>query len=128
MATPNSYELSGHAIQIGYTSSGIDGKPHLSYHDASQSQSFDGPDEIETIETAIGSVVSVTIFKTVDTGSTSFSVLIPRMNIAPGERASVHTEGITTIHRFSVIEKLNTGQLDQYTVTRLRGSANIVEF
>lgn len=127
MATPNSFDLSGSAIHIGYTTSGIDGKPHFSYHDASRSLSFNGP-EIETIETVLGRVVSVSIFKTIDTGSTSFSVLIPRMNIAAGERAIVHTEGITTIHRFSLIEKLNTGQLDDYSVTPLRGSANIVEF
>lgn len=128
MATPNSFDLSGQAIHVGYTTSGIDGKPHLSYQDTSRSLTFTGPDQIETVETALGSVVSVTIFRTIDAGSTSFSVLIPRLDIGPGERAAVHTEAITTIHRFSIIPKLNTGQLDRYTVTRLHGSATVVEF
>lgn len=125
MATPNAFQLSGHAIHIDYTTSGIDGQPHLSYHDPSRSLTFNG-DQIETIETSLGSVVSVRIAGTIDTGWTSFSVLIPRMNIEQGEQAMVHTVGITTIHRFSLIPSLNTGQLDRYTVTPLRGSASIV--
>jgi hypothetical protein len=127
MATPNNFQLSGNAIHVGYTTTGIDGKPHFSYHDVTRSLSFSG-DEIETIETALGSVVSVRIVMTVDTGSTSFSVLIPRINIERNEQARVHTEGITTIHRFSVIPAFNHGQLDHYTVTPLHGSANIVDF
>jgi hypothetical protein len=127
MATPNNFQLSGKAIHVGYTTTGFDGKPHFSYQDASQSLSFSG-DEIETIETALASVVSVRIVRTVDAGSTSFSVLIPRINIEQSERASVHTKGITTIHRFSVLPALDHGQLDHYTVTPLHGSANIVAF
>lgn len=127
MATPNNFQLSGNAIHVGYTTTGIDGKPHFSYHDATRSLSFTG-DQIETIETAMGTTVSVRIVMTVDSGSTSFSVLIPRINIEPNEHASVRTEAITTIHRFSVIPAFNHGQLDHYTVTPMHGSANIVAF
>ena len=126
MATPNNFQLSGGKIHIAYTTSGIDGKPHFSYHDESRSLTFNG-DEIEAIQTALGIVVSVRIFITVDSGSTSFSVLIPRMNINKGEQAKVQTEGITTIHRFSVLPAFNHGQLDHYAVTPLYGTASIVE-
>jgi hypothetical protein len=127
MATPNNFQLSGNAIHVGYTTTGIDGNPHFSYHDAFRSLSFTG-DEIETVETALGNVVSVRIVMTIDSGSTSFSVLIPRINIEPNQHARVSTKGITTIHRFSVIPAFNHGQLDQYAVTPLHGSANILVF
>jgi hypothetical protein len=127
MATPNNFQLSGNAIHISYTTTSIDGKPHFSYHDAFRSLSFTG-DEIETVETALGHVVSVRIVQTIDSGSTSFSVLIPRINIEPNQHARVRTEGITTIHRFSLIPAVNHGQLDQYTVTPLHGSASFLVF
>ncbi|HEY5198213.1 MAG TPA: hypothetical protein VIJ51_14420 [Solirubrobacteraceae bacterium] len=44
------------------------------HHHGTVAKAFVGTDEIEAIVTAVGTVVSVTIFLTVDSGSTSFSV------------------------------------------------------
>jgi len=128
MATPNRFELTGGGIMVGYTTTGIDGKPHFQYHHGAVSKSFVGLDQIQTIETELGTVVSVPIFVTIDSGSTSFSVLIPRVNTAPGEHVAIKTEGITTTHRFSLVPAFDHGQLDGYTVTRLHGTADIVAF
>jgi hypothetical protein len=63
---------------------------------------------------------------TVDSGGVSFSVLLPRVNL-PGEQSvPISTDGITTLHKFSVIPV--TGQRDFYTVTPLTGSAARVFF
>jgi hypothetical protein len=128
MATPNLYQLSGSGIVVNYTTTGIDGKPHFQYHRGAAVKSFVGPDEIEAIETQLGTVVSVSILLTIDSGSTSFSVLIPRVNVTPGKHAVVHTEGITTTHHFSLIPAFNHGQLDAYAVTPLHGTADVVAF
>jgi hypothetical protein len=128
MATPNRYLLSGGGIVVSYTTTGIDGKPHFQYHHGAVAKAFVGSDEIQAIETDLGTVVSVTILLTVDSGSTSFSVLIPRVNETPGQRTAINTEGITTTHRFSVIPAFDQGQLDAYTVTPLHGTADIVVF
>lgn len=128
MATPNRYELSGGGIVVGYTTTGIDGKAHLSYHHGAVSKAFVGPDQIQRVETDLRTIVSVPIFVTIDAGSTSFSVLIPRVNMTVGERIAVHTEGITTTHRFSIVPAFNHGQLDGYTVTPLHGTADVVAF
>jgi hypothetical protein len=129
MATPNLFTLSGRHLHVTFASSGIDGRPHFSYHDGMRSEQFTG-DEIEITEkTLLGTLVSVTIMKTVDAGFTTFTVLIPAVNLAPaGSSDAIHTEGITTIHRRSIAPALERGQLDSYTVTRLHGTAQVVDF
>ena len=123
--TPNLYQLSGKHLNITYSTNGIDGKPHFSYQDLQQTLSFTG-DQIRSVVTEIGTLVSVTIRMTVDTGGTTFSLLLPRVNIPGEQTVPVETVGITTLHRFSVLP-IN-GQRDFYTVTRLQGSASRVFF
>ena len=122
---PNQYDLSGKHLHVTYSTTGIDGKPHFSYQDLQQTLSFTG-DEIRSVETEIGTLVSVTIRMTVDTGGTTFSVLLPHVNI-PGEQSvSIQTFGITTLHKFSILPV--NGQRDFYTTTRLNGTASRVFF
>jgi hypothetical protein len=125
--SPNLFQLSGNNLHISYSTSGIDGKPHFSYQDGQHNLNFIG-DDIRTVEGDLGTVVSVTIQRTIDSGSTSFSVLIPRVNLAAGESVRIRTKGIVTIHRFSIVPALNHGQLDLYTATTLRGTASQVDF
>jgi hypothetical protein len=127
-ATPNLYELHGGGILVTYSTTGFDGKPHFSLQDAQGLHTFSG-DQINVTATPIGSLVTVTVRRTVDTGSTSFSVLIPTVNLtAPGVPASISTEGVTTVHRFSVIPAFNRGQTELYTFTPLSGTAEQVVF
>lgn len=125
--SPNQFQLSGHGLSIEYSTTGIDGQPHLSYHDHALNKSFSGS-EIRSDELALGTVVSVTLMLTIDAGSTTFSLLIPRINVNPNESVHVHTEGITTIHKLSIVQALNHGQRDVYTVRALRGTARHVDF
>ena len=127
MTEPNLYHLSGHHVSVDYTTTGIEGKPRLHYQDASRSLQFQG-DEIESTPTEAGTVVSITIARTVDVGYTSFSVLLPRVNVpSPHSSPAVHTIGITTIHRSSLAPPLDHGQRDTYTVVHLIGTAQTVE-
>ena len=123
--TPNTFQLSGHHLHVTYSSTSIDGKPTLTYQDAHNGKSFRG-DEIRSVECDLGTLVSVTLRMTVDAGSTSFSVLIPRMRINQNEHAAVHTECITTVHNTSFAPQTLMGQVDHYTVTSLRGTAQAV--
>jgi hypothetical protein len=84
--------------------------------------------EIRVVEAPdLGTLVSVTILLTVGSGSTTFTVLLPRVNLpAPPALPAlvpVATEGITTVHRFSVFPPLLHGQQEFYTVTPLQGTA-----
>jgi hypothetical protein len=125
--TPNLFTLSGHHLHISYASSGIDGKPHFTYQDAHQTLSFSG-DQITTTSNELGTIVSVRTRMTIDSGSTTFSVLIPRVRLAQGTTAPIHTLGIAAIHRFSMIPAFNVGQQDSYTQVALTGTAQQVIF
>ncbi|WON73842.1 hypothetical protein [Nitrosospira sp. Is2] len=123
--TPNHYDLSGRNLHAVYSTTGIDGEPHFSYQDLQQTLNFSG-DEIRLAATEIGTLVSVTTRMTVDTGGTTFSVLLPMVTIPGEQTVPVRTIGITTLHRFSIV--LAAGQRDFYTVTPLNGSASRVFF
>ncbi|HMG79650.1 MAG TPA: hypothetical protein VK591_13270, partial [Xanthobacteraceae bacterium] len=70
-----------------------------------------------------GAVVSVPIFVSIDSGSTSFSVLIPRVNLGSADSTNITTYGITALHRFGVPAPV--GQLDFYTTHQLQGTASL---
>jgi hypothetical protein len=79
---------------------------------------------VRTVEVPdLGTVISVTIVETVDTGYTSFSLPVPDVAL-PADQSSVfiHTEGITTVHRiFAAL--IAHPQSKMYTVTPLNGTA-----
>ncbi len=125
---PDHYELSGGGISITYLPVGAGGLAHFQYQDGQRTLNFTG-DQIRKVEVPdLGTVVSVTLTITVDSGSTTFSVLIPQTTLqnTTGSSAHIRTEGITTVHRFSLVPAFNIGQDEIYTVTRLRGSASNV--
>jgi hypothetical protein len=131
---PNLYTLHNNVIQggqfslsVSYATSGIDGKPHLQYHDTHETLHFSG-EEIRTIDSEVGTLVSVTIRRTVDSGSTSFTLVIPNVNLGQSTQTHISTFGITTIHRFSVVPIFNQGQVETYTETQLEGTAELVSF
>lgn len=129
-ATPppaNLYQLAGHGIHFTYSASGIDGQPHLEIHDAQIQTSARG-DDIRVHESEIGTLVTISVRKTVDTGSTTLTVLLPRVVLDATNATPVHTYAIRTVHRFSVIPAFNTGQRDLYEILPLTGHASAVMF
>ena len=57
-------------------------------------------DEIGVLDTTIGSLITVTIAKTVDKGFTSFSFLLPSIQLtSPSAKQVFRTIGITTVHK-----------------------------
>ena len=84
---PNLWSLSGGGIHVRYWTFTLgpirqgDEPPHFTYYDSHRTLSFHG-NEIRSVNVPdLGTLVSVTIVLTVDTGSTTFTVLLPRVNI-----------------------------------------------
>ena len=130
--TPNLYHLTGYnlkneKVSINYSTSSITGKPLFNYQDQKQTLNFQG-DEIRTVETEIGTLITVTLKKTVNTGSTTFSLLIPHINLGYSNEVKIVTNGITTFNRFSTIPQFNQGQKQTYKIIRLTGTAQAVAF
>lgn len=128
MATiqPNEYLLRGLDVEVNYLTSGFENQPYFTYNDGQQVLTFKGPD-VRVLNTEIGQLVSVTIRMTVDTGSTSYSVLIPAINLA--DRATpekFHTVGIRTVHK-TILVLPSTGPRETYHVDHLEGTARSVE-
>jgi hypothetical protein len=128
MATPNVYHLHGPSLSVVYSTGDGGSLKALQYQDHTQSHNFSA-DQIRSVDTEIGTLVTVTIRMTVDAGSTSFTLLVPTVNLAgPNSPAHIKTEGITTIHSFSLVPNLNRGQTEIYTVTPLSGTAEFIPF
>ena len=125
--TPDVYELAGGQLHVTYATTSKDGQPYFSYEDGSQKLSFKGAD-IRQEKSEIGTLVTVIIHRTVDTGSTTFTLLVPSVRLKESSLAEVHTYGVTTIHKFSVIPAMNMGQTETYTSTELLGTAKMVMF
>jgi hypothetical protein len=131
---PNAYELNDFHGDLhvafyphGGPLPGSSRNHRVTYHDRTTSKEFLGA-AVHVVPTNIGRIVTVTIRQTLDTGSTSFSVFIPRVNLLVdgSPRAAIETEGITTTHRLSPVQALNRGQRDVYSVVPLVGTASIV--
>jgi hypothetical protein len=123
---PTLYELSGYGIHVSYATSSLQGKPQFTYHDASTAKTFSG-DQIQTVDTVLGKLVTVVLLQIPDAGTTTFTLLVPTINLPPTNVANVSTEGITTLHR-TTIAGPPQGQTETYTVHHLHGTARFVEF
>jgi hypothetical protein len=125
--TPDLYSLHGDQLRITYATTSFDGRPRFDYQDATQMHSFED-DQIRATTTEIGLLVTVTLFRSIDRGSTTFTLLVPTVNLGSAQQAPIDTLGITTIHRFSSVPALNQGQTELYRVTPLTGTASFVNF
>jgi hypothetical protein len=125
--SPNLYDLQGQGITVNYSTSSIAGKPQLTYKKGRQTLNFSG-DEIGVLDTPVGTLVTVTIAVIADLGSTTFSVLLPRISLASGgAKQTFTTIGITTTNKTSIAGPVKGAQ-QTYKVVALRGTARQVEF
>lgn len=131
MTGPNQYHVRGGGISVAYYPDGFGpireglGPLHLVYQDAFRSLAFYG-NQVRVVKAAdLGTVVSATIVETVDTGYTSFSLLVPDVDLPTDPSSvSINTEGITTVHRIFVA-LIGHPQSETYTVTSLNGTASV---
>jgi hypothetical protein len=123
---PTTWNLSNTAtgLQVSYSVAG----PNLHYHQGAVVKDFIG-NQIRVAEVPdLGTLVSVTTQMVVDSGSTTFTLLLPIVNLpappALPAAVPVTTDGVTTLHRFSTVLALQNGQQELYTVTPLQGTAS----
>jgi hypothetical protein len=126
--TPTRYQLQSNdsSTKVTYFTSNIAGKPALTLtEEPGPARSFMGS-QIRTVSTEIGTLVSVTTHMTIDTGSTSFSVLIPAITLSSeSDHKAFTTEAIVTSHS-GPIPVLSDGVHEEYTFIPLKGNASFV--
>jgi hypothetical protein len=123
----NQFDLQGQGIRVEFSTSSISGPAKLSFTKGRKTLSFTG-DQITQQDTAIGALVTVTIALTPDRSSTTFSVLLPAIQLAKETtKQPFRTLGITTIHKTTIAGPTLAVQ-ETYNTVALRGTAARVQF
>ena len=122
--TPNEYRLHNQGVKVTYVTNNFQGGPTFTYDDG-KAKTFRGPD-VRILQTEIGNLVSVTLLETIDTGSTSYSVLIPIISL-PNTTANqkFHTAGVKTAHK-TFLSPPPKSLIESYQVDKLEGVAQSV--
>jgi hypothetical protein len=119
----NHYVLHGDGIQIDYTIGGNPGFTALSFTEGGTTKSFTAS-QVTTDVTGLGTLVSVALVQSVDTGGTRFGFFLPEVQVVLGQQAPVATIGIFEMFSGpdSVPHRLTTWQC-----VHLHGMAEEVE-
>jgi hypothetical protein len=127
---PNRYVLQAHNgfDKVVYETSSFIGQPTLALtlgSPTSPTRQFIGS-QIRTVETEIGTLVTVTTQLTIDSGSTSFSILIPAITVSSvSDHVKFTTEAIVTSHT-GPISIPAAGVHEKYDFIPLKGEASFV--
>jgi hypothetical protein len=125
---PNRYVLQSNdgKTKVDYETSSFIGQPILNLTQSPGPIRHFSGSQIRTTNTDIGTLVTVTTHITVDTGSTSFSVLIPAITLtAVADSKAFATEGIVTSHT-GPNSVPSTGVHETYQFVPLSGQATLV--
>ena len=118
--------LSGEGISVTYSTTSIDGKPRLTFKKGRQTLNFAGK-EISSLDTDIGTLVTVIIATMPDRAVTRFSILLPGIQGADSRKVSFRTIGIRTVSKTTIAGPVK-GVQQSYKTLPMRGSARQVDF
>jgi len=90
----NHFVLRHHDIEVEYTIGNAPGLPALTYIDGSSSALTFTDADITTDKTALGTLVSVSLLKTVDTGGERFGFVLPELDVPQGRSGRFETVGV----------------------------------
>ncbi len=123
---PNQFDLTGYGVQISYRPIHfIDepGLPQFIYKDASSDLIFH-KDEIRTEPSELGTLVSVTLKRTIDAGATVLTLLLPSINLAGETEQSFATLAIE-VESFGILPRKGA-RLVYSKVLNLHGTARFL--
>jgi hypothetical protein len=125
---PNRYVLqsSNGQTKVDYETSSFIGQPTLNLSVGSGPIRHFAGSQIRTLATEIGTLVTVTTNMTIDTGATSFSVLIPAITLTSiTDHVKFASEAVVTTHSGPNSFPL-TGVHEKYQFIPLQGTASFV--
>lgn len=124
--TANLFELQCDGTQITYSTSSFAGPPQLSYSGPEGDLSFSGT-EIETLPSALGSEVTVTLESVPDLHTITVTLLLPSFRLDAGGEAQFETYAIKTTNH-TTIAGPPVGPAQSYEAIALHGVAKSVLF
>ena len=90
----NKFILKHHQIEVEYTVGLTPGLPALVYRDGGAAPKTFTYTEITTDQTGLGTLVSVSLVRTVDTGGERFGFFLPELDVPRGESEEFRTVGV----------------------------------
>ena len=125
---PNRYIMQSHdgKTKVDYETTSFIGQPTLNLTQGPGPIRHFAGSQIRTLNSEVGTLVTVTTHMTIDTGSTSFSVLIPAITLtAISDHKTFTTEAIVTSHT-GPNSVPSTGVHETYHFIPLKGEAEFV--
>jgi hypothetical protein len=89
----NKFVLKHHQIEVDYTIGITPGLPALIYKDGANVKKFPAA-EITTNETGLGSLISVSLVTSIDTGGERFGFFLPELDVPSGQTETFITVGV----------------------------------
>lgn len=124
--TANLFELSCGDTRVTYSTSSFAGPPQFSYFGPEGDLSFSG-DEIQTLASALGSEVTVTLENVPDLHRITFTLLLPSFRLPKDNESEFDTLGIKT-ENLTTIAGPPVGPAQNYEAIALHGVAKAVFF
>ena len=94
LVAANRFVLKNHKVEVSYTLGATPGIPVLTYQDGSPApQSFTAA-EITTDQTGLGTLVSVALVTSIDTGGERFGFFLPQLDVPRGQSEEFRTVGV----------------------------------
>ena len=95
----NKFVLKHHQVEVDYTLGATPGIPALVYQDGSSAPKSFTSAEITTDQTRLGTLVSVSLVTSIDTGGERFGFFLPQLDVPRGQSEEFRTGGV--YERFS---------------------------
>ncbi len=124
--TANLFELSCSDTHATYSASSFAGPPQFSYSGPRGDHSFSG-EEIGTLDTALGTEVTVTLDTVPDLQTLTLTVLIPSLTLREDDEANFETLAIFTTNHTTIAGPPD-GPAQTYEAIALDGVAKSVLF
>jgi hypothetical protein len=127
---PNRFVLQSNdgKTKVDYETSSFLGQPTLNLTEGGGPIRHFAGSQIRALQTEIGTLVSVTTRVTIDTGSTSFSVLIPAITLKSAtDHEAFTTDAIVTNHT-GPNSVPQTGVHETYQFIPMKGQASLILF
>jgi hypothetical protein len=122
MTDADHFEFNGNGVSIEYIPMGAGAVPHLTYQDAHRKLQLSG-DEIRKDSGGLRGALTIDLERRIGLNTDTFTLFVPEVHVADGQRAKVTTVGITTETLGGALPDVLPLPIDHFTAIQLDGFA-----
>jgi hypothetical protein len=122
MADADHFQFNGHGVSIDYLPQGAGAVPHLTYQDGHRQLQFTG-DQIRKGNGGLRGALTIDLERRIGLNTDTFTLFVPEVLVADGQRAEVTTVAITTETLGGALPDVLPLPIDHFTAIQLHGFA-----